>query len=1632
MAMKGKGKQVARKAPVAPAAGSSSAKRKAAASEHPGASSSKGKKKRRRMGVLQYFDDAAVDDDSDYEDDEDLDMEEEHEVLDDYKLESNNVRGVGKSHQLPFFVKEEELSGDELEELIKERYNESSGYVVYNDDSAEGDDKGSGADELKDVTIWRVKCMAGRERQLAFCLMEKYVQMDNLGTKLQIVSAFALEHVKGYVFVEADKLSGVIEACKGFCSVYVSRSSVVPRSEIPTLFACRNKLSKISIGTWVRLKSGNYKGDLAKVVAVDEGKKRVTVKLVPRIDLQAIAKKFGGGVSLKLAAVPPPRLISSRELEIFRPHIELRHDRQTGEVFEVLDGMMLKDGYLYKKVSIESLVFWGVQPSSSELLMFSDGTKDTDEDLNWVSGIYNARKKKPITESDDKVSAVTKNGYGLHDLVLFGRKNFGVILAIEKDCCKILRGDIEGAEVMTVKMQDVKNSCDDKMFTALDWKGKTIFIDDIVRTFVGPSEGREGSVKHMYKGTLFIQVKNEIENTEFFCAKSKSCEKTNESKDSRGSKLGKGKAEPSPSFLQSPMRMDNQENDNDRGSTRHRRSDNEQTFSIGQTLRIREGPLKGYLCRVVRIYRSDVTVKLDSLVKLITVKDKSLAVPKLKGDSSTSTIDHFAREMLSTAGISFGGTSAEAEKSAWESVVPSLGSDSWQPFSTSNSSAWNNENKTDQGHEADAWGKAMDSVAGQEQVADPWSSKVTCADRTGDGWGEPSNSWALEKARTSEKGSDDWSKNASNEKSKLSMGDAGCGWDVGSDTNNNDSSWDGKGKGKVNSAEDSWGDVAKSQEKINDRSSGAALDRMQDNASSWDSNGKGKINSAEDAWGKSEKLQDKSNNGLDALSEGCTLSTAKLGCWDDAKVQSASQSDGWVKTKEKTDAEIGSSIGELSSQGKDDSWDKVASSKGTESCWQKGVDHERHITNDQMDNWDKPNNSQDGHGAKTENDNWAQRGGWNEKGDLGQTSTGEIDGQNHELGRKNGNNWSRQRDFDGDKQSSWGRGQADHGTRGSMGFDAGDGEKKWSSGREGDRARGRGRGRGRDQGHFGEAEGRRNNFDDTSTFDQLCNWDSKGQGHFGEAEGRRNNFDDTSTFDQLCNWDSKGHGVTQTSDWENQQNGGGGSSWANDKNAGWDEPSWDNKDAGGSGWNSVKESDGKQLSEVCEGPSRGAWDKPRADELHNNSKTSSDISSSWDRAKSNDEKGKCPSLDKSSNWTQPEAISSDKEDAWNIKGKRTVADDDSWGKTSVSQEKKKDTAVWGDDSCQKKEMSMLKSGNQTSSWDSTVPQSMHTAIGQAGSWEKATTFDNKSDQWKVASQTNDTEAGGWNQVKSWDEPNVTETGGWNQEKSWDKPNDTEAGGWNQEKSWDRPKSLGEGGCDDWNKIWNKTRETGSGFGRGRGRHNRDNGNDYNSDWNKDHGGERRSNWGRGRGGSDEDAGNQQSQWDRQGSSWGRGGRGRFGQRERNQDDNYDNSSGPPNQDGGQPGRGRGWGPGRGAGGQGQGQGRGRGRFFSSDRSGDGENVTGGNHDNKGWSSKWNKDEGNESNSKKYENNWGGTTGSVGGSHSAWDNWSSGTGDVSKTAGTSKDAQDAGDQGSSWGRTAGSWRENEGGGSKGGW
>lgn len=111
----------------------------------------------------------------------------------------------------------------------------------------------------------------------------------------------------------------------------------------------------------------------------------------------------------------------------FRPLIQIRRDRDTGKVFEVLDGMLLKDGYVYKKVSPDSLNLWGVEPTEEELLKFVPSENNESKDLEWLSQLYGDPKKKRVIRADKgggkgegSSGSGVGNGFELYDLVCFG------------------------------------------------------------------------------------------------------------------------------------------------------------------------------------------------------------------------------------------------------------------------------------------------------------------------------------------------------------------------------------------------------------------------------------------------------------------------------------------------------------------------------------------------------------------------------------------------------------------------------------------------------------------------------------------------------------------------------------------------------------------------------------------------------------------------------------------------------------------------------------------------------------------------------------------------------------------------------------------------------------------------------------------------------------------------------------------------------------------------------------------------------------------------------------------------------------------------------------------------------------
>ncbi|XP_051192570.1 putative transcription elongation factor SPT5 homolog 1 isoform X2 [Lolium perenne] len=362
-----------------------------------GGGGGKGSKRMKRASIL-------IDDMAQVDDDVEEDEEGEYEpgFIDD-DLPDNPDEGVRnpRRHSVPM-EEEDEDDTDKILAHLADKYGRQPQFD-YADEVFTEVDQQALLPSVKDPKLWMVKCAIGHERETALCLMQKFIDRDDL----QIKSVIALEHLKNYIYVEAEKESHVKEACKGLRNIFASaKITQVPTKEMTDVLSVTTKSVDLSRDTWVRIKLGIYKGDLAKVVDVDDVNQKAIVKVIPRIDLQALTDKLTkklNGLKVekkKKSFVPPPRLFSVGEAREMNIPVERRRHRDSGEYFEVVDGLTFEDGFLRKTVSIKAISTHNVQPSLDELEKFRRVGDDINEDVASLSTLFSNRKKGHFMKGD--------------------------------------------------------------------------------------------------------------------------------------------------------------------------------------------------------------------------------------------------------------------------------------------------------------------------------------------------------------------------------------------------------------------------------------------------------------------------------------------------------------------------------------------------------------------------------------------------------------------------------------------------------------------------------------------------------------------------------------------------------------------------------------------------------------------------------------------------------------------------------------------------------------------------------------------------------------------------------------------------------------------------------------------------------------------------------------------------------------------------------------------------------------------------------------------------------------------------------------------------------------------------------
>ncbi|KAK4481332.1 hypothetical protein RD792_012217 [Penstemon davidsonii] len=398
----------------------------------------------------------------------------------------------------PMLPREDEQEDvEEIERRIQERYAKSLN-VEYDEEATDVEQQAL-LPSIRDPKLWMIKCAIGREREVAVCLMQKCIDR---GSELQIRSVVALDHLKNYVYIEADKEAHVREAIKGMRNIYPSKIMLVPIKEMTDVLSVESKAIDISRDTWVRMKIAFCLTISlflqCKVVDVDNVRLRATVKLIPRIDLQALASKLEGReVPKKKTFTPPARFMNIDEARELHIRVERKRDPATGDYYEKIEGMMFKDGFLYKNVSLRSLSTQNVQPTFDELEKFRQTSETGDGDMSSLSTLFANRKKGHFMKGDRVivVKGDLRNLKGWvekveEDTVYIkpNEKDLPKTLAIsDKELCKyfepgnhvkVVSGATEGATGMVVSVEShVVNIVSDTTKELL-----RVFADNVVES----------------------------------------------------------------------------------------------------------------------------------------------------------------------------------------------------------------------------------------------------------------------------------------------------------------------------------------------------------------------------------------------------------------------------------------------------------------------------------------------------------------------------------------------------------------------------------------------------------------------------------------------------------------------------------------------------------------------------------------------------------------------------------------------------------------------------------------------------------------------------------------------------------------------------------------------------------------------------------------------------------------------------------------------------------------------------------------------------------------------------------------------------------------------------------------------
>lgn len=446
--------------------------------EEEGGRRDKPRKKIKRRAVDAFIDrEAEVDDD-----DEDIDDDEDEQEIAEGFIENEEAGGFSPGAQQDdrrhreLDLQQNRLAEADAEKLAaqyRERYGRSAGTFR--------GDKNSVPQRLllpsvDDPSIWGIRCRPGKENEIIFNVLRKQAERESSPAPLQIVSVFVREHLQGYVYIEARKLSHVTEAMTDVINTYLSKTTLVPVAEMPDLLRIRNKGTPLTPGAYVRIRKNNkrYAGDLGRITEIAIDSTEAFVQLVPRIDYsneEELMKK----TLTRTNDRPPARLFNPTDVEKLAPGA--LSGRRSDSSFR-FNGDDYQDGFLIKSFKINHLMTEPeqVQPTLEEMQAFSSADSF---DLASLGQGLKARKSTFAIGDTAEVFSGEQNGV------------YGVVQSITNNVVELKTTDDSGLGMILVPTSGLR---------------KRFSPGNQVRVQSGKHAGETGSVVAVQGDTVILMT----------------------------------------------------------------------------------------------------------------------------------------------------------------------------------------------------------------------------------------------------------------------------------------------------------------------------------------------------------------------------------------------------------------------------------------------------------------------------------------------------------------------------------------------------------------------------------------------------------------------------------------------------------------------------------------------------------------------------------------------------------------------------------------------------------------------------------------------------------------------------------------------------------------------------------------------------------------------------------------------------------------------------------------------------------------------------------------------------------------------------------------------------------------------